>query len=396
VEKAQRPEQQATPDKQTEQAENDVRAILRYGLSAAHAGHYAQARRLFQAALDRDADNIVALLWLAGLASTRNESLTLLSRVLELDPKNEPARAGIRWARQLPLAHQDDSPATDPDSERSQWVRDLLESPKARQKARIGIVAQRARRFLGPFRLVLVVAACLFVAGAVLAARYSPSVVLAWMLPTASPAVTATVTPDRQPVSSPTPAVTATSTPTPTASPAPTATPTVAATVSLPSDPTWTPPPFTVPSTETPAPQAISAHTTDVEKWIDVDLTQQQLTAYEGSIPRLQVSVSTGLPRTPTVVGEFRIYWKLLATDMAGPNYYLPDVPYTMYFYRSYALHGTYWHDNFGHPMSHGCVNLRTEEAKWLFDWADPPLPSGAKQIHSSQANPGTRVVVHY
>jgi lipoprotein-anchoring transpeptidase ErfK/SrfK len=396
VENSERPDQQATPDKQTEQAENDVRTILRYGLSAVHAGHYAQARRLFQAALDRDADNIVALLWLAGLASTRNESLTLLSRALELDPQNEPARAGIRWARQLPLADEDDSPATDPDSERSQWVRDLLESPKAQQKARIGIVAQRARRFLGPFRLILVIAVCLLVAGAVVAARYSPAVVLAWMLPTASPAATASATLDRQPVRSPTPAATATSTPTPTASPAPTVTPTGPAAASLPIDPTWTPPPLTVPATETPAPQAISAHTADVEKWIDVDLTRQQLTAYEGSTPRLQVSVSTGLPRTPTVVGEFRIYWKLLATDMAGPNYYLPDVPYTMYFYRSYALHGTYWHDNFGHPMSHGCVNLRTEEAKWLFDWADPPLPSDAKQVHSSQTNPGTRVVVHY
>jgi lipoprotein-anchoring transpeptidase ErfK/SrfK len=395
VKNSERPEQQATPDKQTEQAETGVRTILRYGLSAARAGHYAQARRLFQAALDRDADNIVALLWLAGLASTRNESLTLLSRVLELDPQNEPARAGIHWARQLPLADEDDSPATDPDAERSQWVRDLLESPKAQQKARIGIVAQRARRFLGSFRLILVVVACLFVAGAVVAARYSPAVVLAWMLPTASPAATASATLDRQPVSSPTPAATATSTPTPTASPAPTATPTGPAAASLPIDPTWTPP-LALSATETPAPQAASVRTTGAEKWIDVDLTRQQLTAYEGSTPRLQVSVSTGLPRTPTVVGEFRIYWKLLASDMAGPNYYLPDVPYTMYFYRSYALHGTYWHDNFGHPMSHGCVNLRTEEAKWLFDWADPPLPSGAKQVHSSQANPGTRVVVHY
>jgi lipoprotein-anchoring transpeptidase ErfK/SrfK len=395
VENSERPRQQAVPDKQTEPVENDVRAILRYGLSAAHAGNYAEARRLFQAALDRDADNVVALLWLAGLAPTRNESLALLSRVLELDPKNEPARAGIRWARQLPLADQGSSPTTIQHPERSELLRELLESPKAQEKARIGIVAQRARRFLGPLRLLLVVAACLFVGGVVLVARYSPAIVLAWMLPTATPTLAASATLSHQPSSSPTPVAVATSTPTPTASPASTTTPTEVATSSLPIDPTWTPP-LTSPATETPAPQPVSQRTIEEEKWIDVDLTRQQLTAYEGSTPMLQVSVSTGLPRTPTVVGEFRIYWKLLATDMAGPNYYLPNVPYTMYFYRSYALHGTYWHNNFGQPMSHGCVNLRTEEAEWLFSWADPPLPTGAKQVHSSQTNPGTRVVVHY
>jgi lipoprotein-anchoring transpeptidase ErfK/SrfK len=55
---------------------------------------------------------------------------------------------------------------------------------------------------------------------------------------------------------------------------------------------------------------------------------------------------------------------------MAGPGYYLPDVPYTMYFYRGYGIHGTYWHSNFGTPMSHGCVNMQTDEAGWMFNWA--------------------------
>jgi lipoprotein-anchoring transpeptidase ErfK/SrfK len=52
---------------------------------------------------------------------------------------------------------------------------------------------------------------------------------------------------------------------------------------------------------------------------------------------------------------------------MAGPGYYLPNVPYTMYFYRGYAIHGTYWHHNFGTPMSHGCVNMYTPDAEWMF-----------------------------
>ena len=55
---------------------------------------------------------------------------------------------------------------------------------------------------------------------------------------------------------------------------------------------------------------------------------------------------------------------------MTGPGYDLPDVPWTMYFYQDYGIHGTYWHHNFGHPMSHGCVNMQTDDAKWLYDWA--------------------------
>jgi len=105
-------------------------------------------------------------------------------------------------------------------------------------------------------------------------------------------------------------------------------------------------------------------------RWIDVDLSAQRLTAYEESTPVRSTLVSTGLSRTPTPTGRYRIYVKYLSDDMSGPGYYLPNVPYTMYFYRNYSLHGTYWHSNFGHPMSHGCINLPTSEAQWLFSWA--------------------------
>lgn len=122
------------------------------------------------------------------------------------------------------------------------------------------------------------------------------------------------------------------------------------------------------------------------EKWIDVNLTTQTITAFEGQKAIYSTTVSTGLPRTPTVVGTYQIYVKYVATDMqggsraAGDYYYLRDVPYTMYFYRGYGIHGTYWHNNFGQPMSHGCVNLRTPDAKWFFEWAEV----------------GTKVVSHY
>lgn len=104
-------------------------------------------------------------------------------------------------------------------------------------------------------------------------------------------------------------------------------------------------------------------------RWVDVDLGQQLLTAYEGSTPIMRFVVSTGTSAHPTVTGQFRIWVKLATTDMSGPGYSLEDVPYTMYFYQGFGLHGTYWHDNFGTPMSHGCVNLRTPDAGWLFDF---------------------------
>lgn len=106
------------------------------------------------------------------------------------------------------------------------------------------------------------------------------------------------------------------------------------------------------------------------ERWIDVDLTNQMVYAYEGDVIVNSFLVSTGTWMTPTVTGKYKVYVKYRSASMSGPGYYLPDVPYIMYFYKGYGLHGTYWHSNFGTPMSHGCVNLRTEEAGWLFNWA--------------------------
>jgi lipoprotein-anchoring transpeptidase ErfK/SrfK len=81
--------------------------------------------------------------------------------------------------------------------------------------------------------------------------------------------------------------------------------------------------------------------------------------------------VSTGTWLHPTVTGQFRVYVKYRYADMSGPGYYLPDVPFVMYFYEGYGLHGTYWHNNFGTPMSHGCVNFSIDDAGWLFDFAE-------------------------
>jgi len=124
-----------------------------------------------------------------------------------------------------------------------------------------------------------------------------------------------------------------------------------------------------IPSGGSPAPPAPPSAPTS-GRWIDVNLSAQRVTAYQGNTPVRSTLASTGLPRTPTPTGRYRIYVKYVSTLMSGPGYYLPNVPYTMYFYRGYGLHGTYWHSNFGHPMSHGCVNLPTPEAQWLYNWA--------------------------
>jgi lipoprotein-anchoring transpeptidase ErfK/SrfK len=115
-------------------------------------------------------------------------------------------------------------------------------------------------------------------------------------------------------------------------------------------------------------------------RWIDVNLSAQRITAYQGNTALRSAIVSTGLPRTPTPTGRYVIQRKYPSVAMSGPGYYLPGVPYSMFFYAGYAIHGTYWHSNFGTPMSHGCINLPTSEAAWFYSFA--PI--------------GTPVYIHY
>lgn len=106
-----------------------------------------------------------------------------------------------------------------------------------------------------------------------------------------------------------------------------------------------------------------------------IDLSEQRLYAYEGDTMVRTTLVSTGLPGTPTVTGTFYIYLRYSSQRMVGPGYDLPGVPYVQYFYQSYGLHGTYWHNNFGQPMSHGCVNMPTPESEWAYSWATYGTP---------------------
>ena len=147
------------------------------------------------------------------------------------------------------------------------------------------------------------------------------------------------------------------------------------ASVGLPSPtplPTDTEEPGFVPyATATDAPESVPVSVGNGGKrWIDVNLTTQMVYAYEGDVLVNSFLASTGTWEHPTVTGQYNIYVKYPYTDMSGTDYYLADVPNTMYFYEGYAIHGTYWHSNFGTPMSHGCVNLSISDSAWIFDFA--------------------------
>lgn len=141
---------------------------------------------------------------------------------------------------------------------------------------------------------------------------------------------------------------------------------------------------------------------TQIEKWIDVNLSQQRVVAYNGTRPMKSFIISSGLPDTPTVTGTFRIWAKTPLQDMYSGNrasgyaYYLNDVPWVQYFHQDYAFHGTYWHNNFGQPMSRGCINMRSADAKWLYEWVSPSTSGNDGWFETSATNPGTLVKVHY
>ncbi|HVH45443.1 MAG TPA: L,D-transpeptidase [Labilithrix sp.] len=143
------------------------------------------------------------------------------------------------------------------------------------------------------------------------------------------------------------------------------------------------------------------------EKWIDVDLTRQQLVAFEGRRPVFATLISSGRRNPqdperdfPTPPGSFRIREKHVTTTMDGDvasdgPYSIEDVPWVMYFQGSYALHGAFWHDSFGNMRSHGCVNMSPEDARTLFGWADPQLPAGWHGVFAKEETSGSRVIVH-
>ncbi len=113
-----------------------------------------------------------------------------------------------------------------------------------------------------------------------------------------------------------------------------------------------------------------------VSRWIEVNLAEQTLAVYQDNRLIFATMTATGIENLWTRPGIFQIYEKKDSEDMSGAAdasdyYHVEDVPWTMYFDEKRALHGAYWHNFFGYPMSHGCVNLSLGDSHWLYDWAN-------------------------
>lgn len=210
-----------------------------------------------------------------------------------------------------------------------------------------------------------------------------PIPVPAFLVPTSTPTQTFTPTFTPTPTNTATPTATSTFTPTPTETSTPTPTFTFTPTITdTPIPPTETEIPVvqvTPIEVQPPYNEVVSSGGGD-GFWIDVNLSQQMVYAYQNDTLLASFVVSTGTWDHPTVTGQFNIYVMYPYADMSGPGYYLTDVPYVMYFYKGYGLHGTYWHSNFGVPMSHGCINLTIPDAAWIYE----------------RASIGTLVNIHY
>lgn len=324
---------------------------------------------------------------LAALASPR-ASVAYLDRALKINPRSERARKGMHWAVDRLRKETGNRKSARVSSTGIEWRGDTRPTSTLAAtswplpgKMIPGSFSQFApssipnlfkslAKYRWSFLTLLVLAVCVTAVWVFWPGNASPALaflrapqampqVFAAPVYVDKPTYTPTFTPTFTPTETFTPTPTYTLTPSPTATLVPTAT----------HPPTRTPRPTEVilpKPTETPYSNPGSSG----ERWIDVDLSQQMLYAYEGDTIVASFLVSTGVPAFPTVTGQYHIYIKLVSTLMAGDGYYLPNVPYTMYFYKGYGLHGTYWHNNFGHPMSHGCVNMYTPDAEWLFYWA--------------------------
>lgn len=369
--------------------------LLRRGQAAARRGEETRAQRLLRAALLADPTSVEARLWLAAVTADPQESVQLLTEILQEHPENVRAAEGLRWAYDRLEAMA--APAV------AARVPVRIEPPVGRPATK----SVPSRQIPLPIVvitccLLVVLVGTLAIAGQTWAEGQSAGATPVVAVATHSTAALVTVAPSAtatppDPTTSPTDEPTATLPPT--ASPTPTVPPTATPTAT-PLPPTRTP---TRPAASaTPLPQRVPTSKWapvlapgDGGKWIEVILSTQTVIAWEDQTPVRRMVASTGKAGTPTVTGTYRIYQKLLRTPMSGPGYYLPNVPHTMYFYRGYAIHGAYWHNRFGTPTSHGCVNLKLADAAWLFAWTGPRLPAGAASVYASAGNPGTLVVIH-
>ncbi|MBN2502603.1 MAG: L,D-transpeptidase [Anaerolineales bacterium] len=370
--------------------EIQFRHLLRESHTALRRGDRAESRRLALHAAGLAPHQEEPWLLLAALASPR-ASLEYLTQALEANPKSERARQGMHWAvkRARKQGVFDGDGLADPlaSTQPNQTVNGYT-VPSRPQSISAGETVPTTRRPFEP-----ITASLSDTAPTPVKARLScwtPSLIGAsvfvlvvlfgllawfgtpwlqstfakepnsWALAVLPQKVTLTFTPTATYTATPT----ATLTPTPTNTPTPTATLTPTPTAT--EEPPPAPPEEEEASNYMPPPADFGD-----EFWIDVDLSEQTVRAYEGDEMLRSFLVSTGRWPTVTITGQYQIYVKYESALMYGADYYLPGVPYVMYFYKDYGIHGTYWHTNFGTPMSHGCVNMATDDAGWVFKRAN-------------------------
>lgn len=344
---------------------DEAKHLIIAAKEALRQGDRVTAKRLARNAIGLEPNNLDGLLILGGLSDPQS-SIIFVQRALDVDPENPHTQEALRWATERLKQ-----------STMTKWVPEFILSPD-RLPPEKSITHKKYQWFwLWLILLAAITLALILYFKIIPLPRASAKAYQMVSEPTRlfKPSLTPTYTLTPTSTNTPTPTFTPTLTPTFTPTFTPTSTPTITPTFTPTS--TFTP---TATFTSTPLPTEIPTeeyypteeYTEPINgtKWIDVDLSDQMLYAYIDDQIVASFLVSTGLPATPTVTGQYYVYVKYLYADMVGPGYNLPDVPYTMYFYNDYGIHGTYWHDNFGHPMSHGCINMRTSEAGWLFDWS--------------------------
>lgn len=324
------------------------RHLIAESKAALQRGDRTLARRIAQQVVTEYPDSLEGWLILGGLSSPK-ASLSYLKKAHKLAPEDPRVIAALAWARDRTAASLEKA-ALDDTTE----IKHIQSIQPPQVKPPITIRTSR------PVWLWTLAVVCLL-AVVLLGLDFVP-LRFVRAFDQAAPIQMESF---NKPSLTPTATNTPTNTPTPTPTSTPTATPTNTPTSTPTETPTSTPTPL---PTNTPVPVIPSVG--ENERWIDIVLSEQRLYAYEGQDVVRSFLVSTGKSSTPTLVGRFNVWIKLRYANMSGPGYFLPNVPYTMYYDGSYGIHGTYWHSNFGTPMSRGCVNMRTEDAGWLFNWS--------------------------
>jgi len=134
------------------------------------------------------------------------------------------------------------------------------------------------------------------------------------------------------------------------------------------------------------------------DKWMQIDIDAQTLTCFEGQTVVFSTRISSGVAGMATPRGEHRVLYKRHTSRMIGGSegnrYDLPGVAFPVYFtWSTVAIHGTYWHNDFGRRHSHGCVNVTNQAAQWIFRWTDPLVPYTEYRTNGTPTD-GTHIVV--